>query len=351
MSHGHGHDCRELRYPYGKATLKGEIRRLAEDFQVYEELGFEPAGEGEHLLLQVEKTAIGTSALVDRIFADYGIHPRNVGSCGQKDRHAVATQWLSLHLPGESCGDDTRSGNGYRVLRAERHRSKLRRGTHTANSFRIRIRGVDSLPDTTLGQLEALGSRGMANYFGSQRFGSRGDNVEQALKRLNGRRLKRRQRGMLISSLRSYLFNRVLAERIERDLWSSPADGDVFMLRGSRSFFSAEIDSEISRRLGLLDISSCASRFGTGDNPLRGQARSIEQKIFDAHAEIVERLIGEGAGLQMRPMRVAVDEFAFHFDPAEKALEIRARLPAGSYVTSLLGHFVDVADAAQSDLR
>lgn len=340
-----------LSYPYGEPCLKGLIKSRNDDFRVDEELGFEPSGEGEHWLLQVEKDGLTTAQLIARLAADFGLHPRQIGCSGLKDKNAVATQWLSLHLPGKPLPEARHSSNAYRVLRAERHRAKLRRGTHRSNRFRVRVRGIDGLPDATLRQLDDVERHGMANYFGAQRFGRRGDNVEQALVRLDRSRLGRQQKSLLISALRSELFNRVLALRIVEDCWRAPVDGDVFMLRGSRSIFSAPLDDEIRRRYDSLDISATGSLYGSGDNRLDGEALRLERRVFDANREICECLERQDARLQMRALRVAVEDFEYRLDKTEKLLEVTATLPAGSYLTSLLGHFVNAFEDDQADLR
>jgi tRNA pseudouridine13 synthase len=340
-----------LPYPYGSPAIGGRIKSRAEDFRVDEELGFEPSGEGEHLLLQVEKRGLSTPELVSRLSSDYGLHPRLIGFSGLKDKNALTTQWLSLHLPGKQEPEARRPPDGYRVLRASRHRAKLRRGTHKSNLFRIRIREVTDLPETTLQQLTGLAGHGMANYFGAQRFGRRGDNVEQALERLAKPRLKRQQKSLLISALRSELFNQVLAERIRMDFWRRPLDGDVFMLRGSHSIFSELPDAALMQRFDSLDISSTASLYGTGRSLLGGDALALERRVRAANPEIVACLEREQSSLQMRPLRVAVEALEYRLDSREGVLELQARLPAGSYLTSLLGHFMTEIGEDQADLR
>jgi tRNA pseudouridine13 synthase len=341
----------DLPYPYGAPLFGGIIRAEAADFEVVEELGFEPDGEGEHLFLQVEKTALGTMELVERISRDYSIAARHIGFSGLKDKHAVTTQWLSLHLPGDRREFGPQSMDGYRVLRAERHRGKLRRGTHRSNFFRLRVRGVDNLGTESVAQLDAVAGGGMANYFGEQRFGRTGDNVRQALEMLDRGRIGRQRRSLLLSSLRSYLFNQVLAARILEDCWRRPLDGDVFMLRGNRSIFSAALDESILQRFESLDISATASLYGSGRNLLDGEARRFELRILGQYPEIVDCLERQGAKLQMRSLRVAVEDFDYRHDRAGGILTLEARLPAGSYMTSLLAHFMTPAEGPQAVLR
>ncbi len=338
----------DLVYPYGVAHVTGLIKSCPEDFRVVEELGFEPSDEGEHLFLLVQKSALTTPELVDRIARDYSIHPRQIGYSGMKDKNALTTQWLSLHLPGQSAAASPAGGDGYRVLRALRNRSKLRRGTHKFNFFSICVRAVDALPGASLAQLDDLARQGIANYFGAQRFGRRQDNVTRALAQLDQPGLKRARKSILLSSLRSYLFNQVLARRIARGYWTQPLDGDVFMLRGSHSIFSASLDAALSERFAEMDISSTASLYGNGESRLSGAALQLEQQVFDENGEITNCLDRQGVSRQMRSLRVVVEDFAYEYDAGERCLRLELRLPAGSYLTSLLDHFIRVSEPGQA---
>ena len=67
----------------------------------------------------------------------------------------------------------------------------------------------------------------MPNYFGAQRFGHDGGNLEAALS-LDPRRLRGRnfRQGMYLSAARSWLFNEVLAARLAKGTWLQPLPGD-----------------------------------------------------------------------------------------------------------------------------
>jgi tRNA pseudouridine13 synthase len=334
-----------LVYPYGSPIVTGVLKSRPVDFQVTEELGFEPLGEGEHLFLWVEKTGLSTLELIARIARDYSLKPQLIGYSGLKDKHALTRQWLSLHLPGKPSAVDPGEGEGYRVLRQARHHRKLRPGTHKSNSFQLCLREVNSFPDQTREQLQCVASQGFANYFGAQRFGRKQDNVRQALEQLNTRRLKRSRKSILLSSLRSYLFNQILARRVRLGHWEHPLPGDVFMLRGSRSIFSDELDDKLVARYQELDIASTASLYGTGRCLLTGEPQSIEVQIFAEHKDITRCLDQQGAKLQMRPLRVVVDNLGFDYDAEDQSLLLKVALPAGCYVTTLLDHFITLRDA------
>ncbi len=333
-------------YPYGPALVSAVLKAKPSDFQVNEDLGFEPVGKGEHLFLQIEKSGLSTQELITRVARDHGLQPKLIGYSGLKDKHALTRQWLSLHLPGQTSPSEKLSGDGYRVLRQARHNKKLRPGTHKSNSFVLRLCEVETLPERTRQQIDDLVKRGFANYFGVQRFGRKQDNVGKALIQLDGRRLQRSRKSLLISSLRSFLFNQILARRIELGHWDCPLPGDVFMLRGSRSIFSDQLDEVLLDRYRQQDITSCASLYGTGSSLMSGHALEIESGMFNAHADITACLEQQGAKLQMRALRVAVEEFSYDYDATDQMLMLKLTLPPGCYVTTLLEHFVNLRDVS-----
>jgi tRNA pseudouridine13 synthase len=333
-------------YPYGAPAISGVLKTTPADFQVNEELGFEPDGEGEHCFLLVEKTGLSTPELITRIAHDYSLHPRLVSHSGLKDKHARTSQWLSLHLPGKPLPADKLAGDGYRILRQARHHRKLRPGTHKYNVFQLCLREVEKLPDETIAQINLVTRQGFANYFGAQRFGRRQDNVKQALAHLANRRLQRSRKSLLLSSLRSYLFNQILARRISQGHWDKPLAGDIFMLRGSHSIFKDEISDDLLARYQQLDIASSASLYGTGRKQIAGEAQALEEQIFAQHEDITNCLDRQGTKLQMRALRAVVDDFSYDYDAEKRKLWLKLTLPAGSYVTTMLEHFIDLKDAS-----
>jgi tRNA pseudouridine13 synthase len=152
----------------------GTIRRTPEDFEVTEIPLYETSGEGEFLFLLVRKRGMGTFEAVRRLAGALAVPEREIGYAGLKDARAVTTQWLSV--PG-SCEERAKgiAVRGIDVLDARRHGNKLRIGHLRGNRFSIVVRGV---PPGGAGRaaaiLDVLLARGAPNYFGEQRFGSRG---------------------------------------------------------------------------------------------------------------------------------------------------------------------------------
>ncbi|MFT5218201.1 MAG: tRNA pseudouridine13 synthase [Planctomycetota bacterium] len=328
-------------FPYGPATITGRIKSQPEDFRVVEELGFLPEGQGEHLFLYIEKSGLTTPDLIDLIAADFGISSRQISQSGLKDKVAVTCQWLSLHLPGGQKDFEFPAIGNYRILDHGWHSKKLRPGTHKSNLFEIVIREVEGVSAVSLQQISDIQQKGFANYFGEQRFGQKQDNVEQALRQLSKPRLSRHRKSIYISSLRSFLFNEVLSQRIQAGLWLEPQAGDVFMLAGTRSIFSDAIDTELVQRFDSLDISATGSLYGSGDSRLEGVALEIESEVFARYPQIISRLEQQGAKSQMRSLRVIAQDLQVDFDEPLKQLSLKVSLPRGSYLTTLLQHFIN----------
>ncbi len=156
------------------------LKARPEDFLVEEIPSYDPTGDGEHVYLFIEKRDATTTGVARAIARTLGVKHDSVGFAGLKDRHAITRQWFSVWDPSRRIDDDAiaRLDADYMaVLDASRHANKLRRGHLRGNKFTITVRGVGiaSTPGAlaTLRELQALG---VANFFGSQRYGSRGNN-------------------------------------------------------------------------------------------------------------------------------------------------------------------------------
>ncbi|MFQ5610281.1 MAG: tRNA pseudouridine(13) synthase TruD, partial [Woeseiaceae bacterium] len=214
------------------------IRTQASDFIVDEVLGFSPDGEGEHDFLVIRKTGANT-AWVARQLAHYaGIPARDVGYGGLKDRHAITTQAFTVRRPGRAAPDWSRFvASGVEIRAIARHGRKLRRGAHKGNRFRIRLRGkeLEHHSKAISERIAVIRELGIPNYFGEQRFGHGGRNLELARSMFAGKRLKRDKRSIAISAARSYIFNRTLDARVRDGSWNSLRAGDLANLDGTGS--------------------------------------------------------------------------------------------------------------------
>lgn len=110
------------------------------------------------------------------------IHAREVSFAGQKDKHAVTEQWLCARVPGNVMPDLSKFElEGCKVLEYARHKRKLRLGALKGNGFTVVLREVSDRADVEA-RLQAILERGVPNYFGAQRFGIAGSNLQGALR-------------------------------------------------------------------------------------------------------------------------------------------------------------------------
>jgi len=334
----------EFAHAHGGPVGTGRLRSRPEDFEVEEILGFEPDGEGQHRLLWVQKRDTNTDWLAGRLARFAGVKRRDVGYAGLKDRHAVTRQWFSVDLAGRDEPDWSALGiEGVTVLRAEPHRRKLRRGTLQGNRFWIVIRELDAEPARLEARLDAVRRLGVPNYFGEQRFGRNGDNLQAAKALFGGRKIRdRHARSLSLSAARSWLFNDILNVRVERGDWNRPLAGDVMMLAGTRSHFVAEeTGAELERRVHEFDIHPTGPLWGRGELPSRAEAGSLEAELPRRHPLFCQGLERAGLEQERRALRLAVPDLAWTLDTEAGTLTLEFTLLAGAYATTVLREIVD----------
>src|SRR5579863_174640 len=300
---------------HGPVTLAARIRSVHEDYRVEEVLGFAADGEGPHVLLTVEKRGANTRWVAGQLARFAGLPAREVGYAGLKDRHAVTVQHFTLPLDRRPEPDWAAAANeSFRVLKAERHRRKLKTGALEGNRFRLVLR--DLTGDTTrLGpKFEAIRTRGVPNYFGVQRFGRGAANIARAEAMLSGRLAIRDRtlRGLLISTARSVIFNALLSERVTVGNWDALLPGEVLMLDGSHSVFRApEPDAELQARLESGDVHPTGPLWGRGESMTTGAVHALEEHAAAQHAMLANGLVAAGVESSRRALRLPVRELAW----------------------------------------
>jgi tRNA pseudouridine13 synthase len=324
---------------HGTAVLTATIRTTPQDFFVEEIDAFASSGEGEHLLLDVEKRGMNTAFAAKLIAQWAGIADMAVGYAGLKDRHAVTRQRFSVHLPGREAPDiDALQEQGLRVLGHAWHAKKLPRGALAGNRFRLVLREVQGDHAAIAARLQAIVDAGVPNYFGEQRFGREGANLGNALAMFAGQRVARTQRTYLLSAARSELFNQVLAARVRDGSWNRGLEGEVWALDGSRSVFGPEPWSEaLAERLDRFDIHPSAPLWGRGDLRSTGAARHVEEAALTGDTAMALRAGLESAGLRQerRATRLRPGALAWEWQ-GDNALVVAFTLPPGTYATTVL---------------
>lgn len=342
----------DLPVAFGPPPAGGWIRVAPEDFQVDEQLGFEPDGTGAHVLLVVEKRSANTGWVAAQLARLAGIHPRDVGYSGLKDRHAVTRQSYSLAwpvaAPVEACLDWC--GEGFRVLAASRHGRKLRPGSHRGNRFLIRVREFTGDESAVGERLRLVAAAGVPNYFGPQRFGREGGNLARARDWAGGAAAprERSQRSFLLSAARSALFNEVLAERVRRGDWNTLLPGEAVMLDGRRSYFrAAELDETLRARCEQMDVHPTGPLWGAGESPATGEALAVEEQVLAQESALRKLLAGQGLDQERRSLRLPVRALTWRV--GDDGLTLEFELPRGAFATAVLHELLIGAwDAAGS---
>ena len=321
--------------PLGRAGFKAR----PEDFVVEELLGFEPSGVGEHCLVWVEKRDLDSNAAGARLADALGLRRRLVSHCGLKDRHAVTRQWFSLHMPGQASPEpQALESEGLRVLRVTRNTRKLRRGIHQGNRFTLRLRAPEFDADAARARWDEIVRQGAPNFFGSQRFGNEGRNVEKAAAMFRGEFTPgdRLLRGILLSAARSHLFNAVVSERMARGTWDRALPGEVYGFPDNGTILLIENQrGDEARRFAEGKVELTAPLWGSGELHTAAEVRELELAVMAAFPEFTTGLEAAGLRQERRVMRLRPINPEFNVLNGGD-LELRFDLPRGAYATTLL---------------
>lgn len=329
-----------LPFAHGGPSLTGVLKAAPEDFVVEEVLGFEADGLGEHDLLWIEKRETNTVWLADELARFAKVAQVAVGFAGMKDRQAVARQHFSVQLPGRQVDWSALSLPGVRVLGVARHSRKLKRGALTGNRFELRLREISGDRSLAEERLQLLRERGAPNYFGEQRFGQDGGNLDRARRLFAGAKMGREQRSFALSAARSELFNAVLAERVRESSWDRPLTGELCILEGRRTFFGpCEPDAELLARCAAGEVHPSGPLWGRGALPSAGECAALESRVLGDYPEFRRGLEQAGMDQERRSLRMFGRDLTFAWD--DDSLSLRFELPSGTYATSFVRELVE----------
>lgn len=303
---------------YPALTASAVFRAAPEDFFVDEILGFEPAGAGEHALLHIEKTGLNTQDVVQALAAYAGVKLMDVGYCGLKDRHAVTRQYLSVYLGKREVDFGHWQLAGCTVLQLTKHSQKLRPGSHAANRFVINLRNIDGDANELAARAAVIAEQGVPNYFGEQRFGRAGGNLAQAQELLgkHARIWRERKHQFAVSALRSYLFNKVLSERVLHNNWQTSLEGETVPQ---------------------------APLWGRGRLSSQGKLRELEERVLAPYREFTDVLEHLGLSQERRDCVLKPANFSWSQQGAVGTIEMQ--LPPGAYATAILAEMLALTNA------
>ena len=350
---------------------RGRIKCSPEDFVVEELAAYEPSGEGTHLFLKFEKRGLTTDAAVRAITKALGIQMRDVGIAGMKDKVAVTTQWVSVPAPPKTPDLEERAKalviDNIKVLDAKRHTNKLKTGHLKGNRFDIIVRDVlaDAV-DGVLAAMERIGKEGVPNAFGTQRFGTDGDNAQKAREWLTGKvrapgdpRLRR----FHFSALQSAAFNALLDARIADGTWNQPVLGDLLKKEDTGGMFLCTDVQADKERADRGEVCPTGPIVGARMRWPEGEVKALEERLVAPFLEGVDleraRSLGEGTrrALRLHVSGCSVAQVmnnegvpgANENDNREQLRSLRVQfvLPKGAYATTVLANAFDVIDGSR----
>jgi tRNA pseudouridine13 synthase len=314
----------------------GCLKERPEDFFVEEVPLYPCTGEGDFAFLLVETVNLSTLDLVARLRRHLALADHEVGLAGWKDKRAVTRQWVSVpraHLTERSLRE--LSTGGVTILEERHHPHKLRTGHLLGNRFSILIREPKpqavGLARAILDQLEATG---LPNFYGIQRFGTSGDNPEEGLAILRGKKRLRspRKEKLLVSASTSLLFNLTLKERLQRGLFTRLLQGDIAKKHDTGGLFHVVDPAAEQERADRLEISPTGPIWGKKMMEARDEAAVLEREILERQglaADIFRKQPGS-----RRALRIPLKQITLREEP--DGLRLEFFLPKGSYATVLL---------------
>ena len=330
--------------PSGCCLFKAE----PEDFIVEELLPFEPDGAGEHVFLKIEKTGENTDWVAGLLAKFAGVKRSAVSYAGRKDRQGVTRQWFSIWMPGMAEPDWTDlQTESVRLLETTRHGRKLRTGALKGNQFHITLKEVEADREKLESRLATVAVKGVPNYFGEQRFGRDGQNLERAIAMFSGEfRAHRNKKSMYLSAARSWLFNLVIAKRVSEGNWCTYMNGDIPGFQDSGSLILRDHNDELMERIATGEVALTAPLWGRGDLKSADDCRVLEESVTGPHELLRNGLESEGLKQERRAIRLIPQGLERQW-LEEGALKLSFALPKGCFATAVLRELLTCQENVQ----
>lgn len=339
-----------LAYLNGKPTAQGKLKLKPEHFQVKENLGFDFTGEGEHLMLRIRKTGENTSFVANELAKACGVKSMDVSWAGLKDRHAVTEQWLSVHLPKGDMPDFSAFLAQYpsiEIVATDRHNKKLRPGDLIGNEFVVTLSEVTDVEEV-VSRLEKIIQTGVPNYFGSQRFGHDGNNVDEARRwgRDNVRTRNQNKRSLYLSAARSWIFNAIVSSRIEQGAFEQVLEGDLLQASNELLLVDSVNSAEVNEKVKAGDYLITAAMAGDNALPTQAQALLLEQPQLDAEPDLMALIRGNRMRHDRREIALKAQNLSWQV--AGDEVTLRFALESGCFATSIVRELIEEIEVERS---
>ena len=197
-------------------------------------------------------------------------------------------------------------------------------------------------------RIQWIATKGVPNYFGLQRFGRSGSNLEAARRLARrdpaGRRRLHPKDGMAASAARSAGFNAIVAARLRQGQWLEVTTGDAIALAGRGSHFMVS-----RQRVGIGSGADRDRRFGSYcSDGWTAKKTSIEQAAFECSIlktdpELFTWMTGVFRDEERRAVRFMPKQL--EAEVSGHTLELSFWLPKGSYATVLFNELGNLQEA------
>lgn len=385
--------------------IGGQIKTTPADFFVEEIPKYEPSGEGQHVYITIEKTNLTTLKVLGMMARALDVNRKAIGYAGLKDAHAVTRQTFSVDGIAEDAAQalDIPGVKILRVSR-HRNKLKPGHSAGNKFIIRVRGVEKSAIPvaEAIVAQLQA---RGVPNYFGEQRFGHRNnsqwlgkalvqDDMDTFIRELFGnpqpteappaqharklfdsgdwaaaleafpsflrderavlrrlvrtgdprqavRALDRRLKRLYVSAYQSYLFNKLLAQRLPTI--HQLEQGDVaYIHRNGACFVVKDVQSE-QPRADALAISPTGPMFGAKMLQAEGKPGARENRLLvEENISLSDfNVPGVNFNGERRPYRIPLTDASLWWDDG---LMMSFSLPPGVYATMVLREVMKVDD-------
>ena len=207
-----------------------KLKQKPEDFTVEEIPSVKDEGKGDYTYFTLEKNGLNTLQAAELIAAKLGINVKQIGWAGNKDKHAITTQLISLNKVQPERAQKLGIA-GIKLSYAGRGTEAIAIGKLKANRFTITLRNLEESDCTQILKNTARlkkNSCSMPNYFDEQRFSAKNpelgrmmvqEKINEATKKFpeeNLRKMHKSQRLLYVHAYQSLLFNRMLASHIKK---------------------------------------------------------------------------------------------------------------------------------------
>ena len=195
-----------------------KIKQVPEDFYVKELINLN-VGSGRYSYFLLKKTNLTTLESLQVISDKSGINIKNIGYAGNKDKHAITEQYISIYNGNKNLENIKFKNLELKFIGFGNEKIKL--GSNAGNEFLIIVRNLDHKYNKV---------KFIVNYFDEQRFGDRNigvgkcllhnkfkeacellnlnpNNPIESLNKINKKELR-----FSLHSYQSYLFNEAVAK-------------------------------------------------------------------------------------------------------------------------------------------